>query len=203
MLVDDGIAVTRLALSAADDPSGALAERYLDAARSAVYLIRPDQHVAARWPACDESSVRAALRVATGREGRADTASSSRAVPGSDPVPPRGPALGANADVAASAGTDHDRDEAPATPGASATDRIPGGAGEAAPGLTLSPNVEDGDGFYDELLQAHEGLDATASEALNARLVLVLCNHVGDRTVIREALRAARTVPIPHQSDIS
>ena len=62
----------------------------------------------------------------------------------------------------------------------------------ATPGLILEPNIADGDGFYDELLAAHEGLDAAASHALNARLVLVLCNHVGDRNLIREALAAAR-----------
>ena len=58
--------------------------------------------------------------------------------------------------------------------------------------LILAPNLDDGDGFYDELLAAHEGLDKAASDALNARLILVLCNHVGDRDVIREALRVAR-----------
>ena len=59
-------------------------------------------------------------------------------------------------------------------------------------GLRLDPNIEDPDGFYDELLAAHEGLDKAASDALNARLILVLCNHVGDRAVLREALAAAR-----------
>jgi 3-(3-hydroxy-phenyl)propionate hydroxylase len=62
-----GIAVERLALSAADDPSGAFGERYLGSARSAVYLIRPDQHVAARWTAFDESAVASAVARATGR----------------------------------------------------------------------------------------------------------------------------------------
>lgn len=61
-----GIAVERLALSAADDPSGAFGERYLGQGRSAVYLIRPDQHVAARWTAFDESAVASALARATG-----------------------------------------------------------------------------------------------------------------------------------------
>lgn len=63
----DGIEIGRVALSAADDPSGALRERYLGAARSAVYLLRPDQHVAARWPAYDAGAVAQALRLATGR----------------------------------------------------------------------------------------------------------------------------------------
>lgn len=62
----------------------------------------------------------------------------------------------------------------------------------SAKGLNLAPNIEDGDGFYDELLQAHEGLDKAGSDALNARLILVLCNHIGERAVIREALAVAR-----------
>jgi len=64
----DGITATRLALSASDDATGALAERYLGDAESAVYLIRPDQHVAARWSTCDETALRAALRHACGKD---------------------------------------------------------------------------------------------------------------------------------------
>ncbi|MFP4044990.1 MAG: FAD-dependent oxidoreductase [Rhodosalinus sp.] len=67
-LTEDGIEARRVALSAADDPSGALADRYLGTGKSAVYLIRPDQHVAARWPAYDEARVRAAIRRATAKE---------------------------------------------------------------------------------------------------------------------------------------
>lgn len=63
----DGIGAERLALSATDDPTGLLAERYLGRATSAVYLMRPDQHVAARWTAYDAASVEAALARATGR----------------------------------------------------------------------------------------------------------------------------------------
>lgn len=61
--------------------------------------------------------------------------------------------------------------------------------------LNLAPNIPDPDGFYDELLGAHQGLDKAASDALNARLVLLLANHVGDRTVLRQALKAARLEP--------
>ena len=57
--------------------------------------------------------------------------------------------------------------------------------------LTLTPNIPDGDGFYDELLFAHEGLSKDESDAFNARLILILCNHIGDRDVLRDALRAA------------
>lgn len=58
--------------------------------------------------------------------------------------------------------------------------------------LILEPNLTDPDSFYDELLRAHEGLDKAQSDALNARLILILCNHIGDRTVIREAIAAAK-----------
>ena len=68
MIEEDGIAVTRLALSAGDDATGSCKARYLGGAPSEVYLIRPDQHVAARWPAFDETRVRAAIRRATGKE---------------------------------------------------------------------------------------------------------------------------------------
>lgn len=58
--------------------------------------------------------------------------------------------------------------------------------------LTLTPNIPDPDGFYDDLLAAHDGLSDTQSTAMNARLVLILANHIGDRSILREALAAAR-----------
>lgn len=58
--------------------------------------------------------------------------------------------------------------------------------------LSLSPNIADPDGFYDELLAVHQGLQKAESDALNARLVLILANHIGDRSVLSDALRAAR-----------
>lgn len=57
--------------------------------------------------------------------------------------------------------------------------------------LTLTPNFEDADGFYAALLAAHKGLSAAESDALNARLVLILANHVGKRTILDEALDLA------------
>ncbi|MGB3278548.1 MAG: FAD-dependent monooxygenase, partial [Pseudorhodobacter sp.] len=64
----DGLTIRRVALSTADDPAGAIAERYLGAASQAVYLIRPDQHIAARWPRFSQADVRAALLRACGKE---------------------------------------------------------------------------------------------------------------------------------------
>ncbi len=67
----DGMTLHRIALSASEDGTGALAERYLGDAASAVYLIRPDQHVAARWTAFDADAVATALSRALGKEAAA------------------------------------------------------------------------------------------------------------------------------------
>ncbi|WIY26535.1 FAD-dependent oxidoreductase [Parasedimentitalea psychrophila] len=68
LIEEGGITVTRLALSVKDDKSLALKERYLGDCETGVYLIRPDQHVAARRPSFDENQFRAAIRRATGQE---------------------------------------------------------------------------------------------------------------------------------------
>ena len=57
--------------------------------------------------------------------------------------------------------------------------------------LNTTPNIPDPDGFYAELLSVHEGLSGDESVALNARLVLLLADHIGDRSILSEALRAA------------
>lgn len=57
--------------------------------------------------------------------------------------------------------------------------------------LNTEPNIADPDGFYDDLLAAHQGLSSDQSDALNARLILILANHIGDREVLRAALKAA------------
>ncbi len=58
--------------------------------------------------------------------------------------------------------------------------------------LATTPNLPDPDTFYAALLAAHRGLTADQSHALNARLVLILANHVGDMHALREALELAR-----------
>lgn len=57
--------------------------------------------------------------------------------------------------------------------------------------LILDPNIADPDGFYDMLLAAHDGLSAAESADFNARLILILANHIGDRVILTEALLAA------------
>ena len=58
--------------------------------------------------------------------------------------------------------------------------------------LNTQPNMASYDDFYEALLHAHQGLSTEDSHALNARLVLLLCNHIGDMAVLTEALRLAR-----------
>lgn len=58
--------------------------------------------------------------------------------------------------------------------------------------LNSKPNIADSDGFYAELLAAHRGLSAAESHAMNARLVLILANHIGDAEVLREALALSK-----------
>ena len=57
--------------------------------------------------------------------------------------------------------------------------------------LNIEPNVALPDDFYEALIETHRDLDAAQSQRVNARLILLLANHVGDAEVIREALRTA------------
>lgn len=49
-----------------------------------------------------------------------------------------------------------------------------------------------GDDFYEALIDTHRDLSDEQSQLVNARLVLLLANHIGDLRVLREALAAAR-----------
>ena len=57
--------------------------------------------------------------------------------------------------------------------------------------LDLSPRLSDPDGLFAALVAAHEGLDLAASRRLDAALVLLLANHIGDVGVVLEAIRVA------------
>ena len=57
--------------------------------------------------------------------------------------------------------------------------------------LITDINLADPDGFYEALINTHSDLTPTQSEALNARLVLLLANHIGDLSVLREAMKLA------------
>ncbi|MFY8103308.1 MAG: DUF2783 domain-containing protein [Ramlibacter sp.] len=61
-------------------------------------------------------------------------------------------------------------------------------------------NFQDADTFYEQLLDAHAGLTPAQSELLNARLILVLANQVGDAQVLRACIEAAARLPQPAES---
>lgn len=58
--------------------------------------------------------------------------------------------------------------------------------------MNTAPNFQDADGFYERLLDAHQGLSREQSELLNARLVLLLANQVGNAQVLADCVAAAR-----------
>lgn len=58
--------------------------------------------------------------------------------------------------------------------------------------LLTEPRLADGDAFYEALIELHRGLSDAQSALVNAKLVLLLANHVGDDGVVREAMAAAR-----------
>ncbi|MDR5741107.1 MULTISPECIES: DUF2783 domain-containing protein [unclassified Caballeronia] len=68
--------------------------------------------------------------------------------------------------------------------------------------LNIEPNIKDMDGFYERLIETHNGLSETDSQLVNAKLILLLANHIGDMDVLEEALEKARaglgaSVPVP------
>jgi hypothetical protein len=58
--------------------------------------------------------------------------------------------------------------------------------------LNIEPNLALPDDFYEALIETHRDLDAAQSQRVNARLILLLANHVGDLDVLREAMQRAR-----------
>lgn len=53
-------------------------------------------------------------------------------------------------------------------------------------------HLQDADGFTEALLDAHTSLTREQSEALNARLILLLANQIGDASVLRQCIDAAK-----------
>lgn len=58
--------------------------------------------------------------------------------------------------------------------------------------MNTAPNFQDADGFYERLLEAHQGLSRDQSELLNARLILLLANQIGNAQVLADCVAAAR-----------
>ena len=63
--------------------------------------------------------------------------------------------------------------------------------------LNTQPNLQACDDFYEALIAAHQGLSTPESHAMNARLVLLLANHIGDQTTLQQALQLARGSAVP------
>src|SRR6266513_287625 len=58
--------------------------------------------------------------------------------------------------------------------------------------VNTQPNLAAADDFYDELIGMHRGLTDAQSALVNAKLILLLANHIGDLDVLRAAMAAAR-----------
>jgi hypothetical protein len=58
--------------------------------------------------------------------------------------------------------------------------------------LITTPHLDSADDFYEALIEAHHDLHEAQSHALNARLVLLLANHIGSLAILQQALLAAR-----------
>ena len=63
--------------------------------------------------------------------------------------------------------------------------------------LITDPHLSAPDDFYEALIDAHRDLPVADSHALNARLVLLLANHIGTLDVLKQALAAARASAAP------
>ncbi|WP_068079401.1 DUF2783 domain-containing protein [Novosphingobium rosa] len=64
--------------------------------------------------------------------------------------------------------------------------------------INLAPNIARPDDFYARLVSLHDGLDIQASAVINAKLIFLLANHIGDEDVLHQALTmAAAKQPMP------
>ena len=59
--------------------------------------------------------------------------------------------------------------------------------------LITAPHLDAPDDFYEALIELHRGLTEAQSQTVNAKLILLLANHIGDLDVLRQAIAAARS----------
>lgn len=59
--------------------------------------------------------------------------------------------------------------------------------------LVLTPNIEDPDGFYQTLTDAQRDMTDEEANDMNARLVLILANHIGTKVLLEEAITSAQS----------
>lgn len=57
----------------------------------------------------------------------------------------------------------------------------------------LDNQLTDADGFYEALLDAHAGLSTEQSTLLNARLILLLANQIGNAAVLADCIDLAKS----------
>ncbi|MES2069329.1 MAG: DUF2783 domain-containing protein [Pseudomonadota bacterium] len=62
--------------------------------------------------------------------------------------------------------------------------------------LNTQANLARPDDFYEALIEMHRGLDDAQSQAVNAQLILLLANHIGDYDILREAMDLARAASL-------
>ena len=58
--------------------------------------------------------------------------------------------------------------------------------------LNIEPAIARADDFYEALIDTHRDLTLEQSQVVNAKLILLLANHIGDLDVLRDALKRAR-----------
>ena len=58
--------------------------------------------------------------------------------------------------------------------------------------LNIEPAIARADDFYEALIDTHRDLTLEQSQMVNAKLILLLANHIGDLDVLRDALKRAR-----------
>ena len=62
--------------------------------------------------------------------------------------------------------------------------------------LNTEPNLAAPDEFYERLIAMHRDLSEAESARVNAKLILLLANHIGDPAVLDQAMQAARSVQV-------
>ena len=63
--------------------------------------------------------------------------------------------------------------------------------------LNIESNIVRPDDFYEALIDMHRDLSSEQSQLVNAKLILLLANHVGDAEVLGDAMRRARDGVVP------
>jgi len=63
--------------------------------------------------------------------------------------------------------------------------------------LITEPHLPAPDDFYQELIELHRDLSEGESALVNAKLILLLANHIGDPQILAAAMAAAREDVVP------